>query len=159
MKYCFKSGLYLQGILHDLSKFTPVEFFSSVKYFNGKKSPTECERDNLGYSLAWLNHKGRNKHHWEYWIDHELKFDSSRMPEKYVYEMVCDQIGAGQVYMGKEWKQSSPLEYHLSCKNRRGLHPETLELFEMILIFIKDNGVDDICFLMKNKIFKYSKGV
>lgn len=69
MKECFKVGLYKQGLLHDLSKYTPEEFRTGVLYFQGNRSPNAAEKEKMGYSGAWLHHKGRNKHHYEYWID------------------------------------------------------------------------------------------
>ena len=72
MKGCFRLGLYKQGLLHDLSKYCPVEFFVGCKYYQGNMSPNNIERREKGYSLAWLHHKGRNKHHMEYWIDYGL---------------------------------------------------------------------------------------
>ena len=44
MVECFKVGLYRQGIVHDLSKFSITEFMPSARYFQGDKSPTEKER-------------------------------------------------------------------------------------------------------------------
>ena len=71
MHYCFKAGLYKQGLLHDLSKYSPAEFLVGVKYYAGTKSPNTVERELKVYSGAWLHHKGRNKHHFEYWIDNK----------------------------------------------------------------------------------------
>ncbi|MCD8119452.1 MAG: DUF5662 family protein [Lachnospiraceae bacterium] len=72
MKHCFAIGLYRQGLLHDLSKYSPVEFLPGAKYYQGgKRSPNNAEREDRGYSQAWLHHKGRNKHHMEYWIDYQ----------------------------------------------------------------------------------------
>ena len=69
--FCFKCGLYRQGLTHDLSKLSPAEFIPGVRYFSGKRSPNEQERTEKGYSAAWLHHKGRNRHHWEYWTDYK----------------------------------------------------------------------------------------
>ena len=69
MKLCFKMGIYKQGLLHDLSKYSFVEFFTSAKYYVGTYSPTISERKDKGYSDIWMHHKGRNKHHFEYWED------------------------------------------------------------------------------------------
>ena len=69
-KYCFRLGLYWQGLTHDLSKYSPTEFFRSVKYYQGYRSPNDQERITNGVSLSWLHHKGRNRHHFEYWIDY-----------------------------------------------------------------------------------------
>ena len=68
-KLCFKCGLYWQGLTHDLSKYSPTEFWNGVKFYTGTKSPHLGEREKYGYSKAWLHHKGRNKHHAEYWQD------------------------------------------------------------------------------------------
>ena len=57
---CFKIGLYRQGLLHDLSKYSPTEFLVGCKYYQGTMSPNNAERKEKGYSLAWLHHKGRN---------------------------------------------------------------------------------------------------
>ena len=72
MELCFKLGMYKQGILHDLSKYHPVEFLVGARYYQGTRSPNAAEREQKGYSTAWLRHKGRNKHHLEYWIDYSL---------------------------------------------------------------------------------------
>ena len=69
-QYCFRLGLYWQGLTHDLSKFSPVEFWAGVKYFQGDRSPNDAQRRDKGYSASWMHHKGRNRHHFEYWIDY-----------------------------------------------------------------------------------------
>lgn len=69
-KYCFRLGLYWQGLTHDLSKYSPTEFWRSAKYYQGYRSPNDQERLVNGVSLSWLHHKGRNRHHFEYWIDY-----------------------------------------------------------------------------------------
>ena len=65
-KGCFAVGLYRQGLLHDMSKYSPTEFRVGAKYFQGTRSPNNAEREDIGYSSAWLHHKGRNnltQHH------------------------------------------------------------------------------------------------
>ena len=69
-KYCFRLGLYWQGLTHDLSKYSPVEFWAGVKYFQGTRSPNDAQRREQGYSASWMHHKGRNRHHFEYWTDY-----------------------------------------------------------------------------------------
>ena len=102
MKYCFKVGLYKQGLLHDLSKYSPEEFWTGVYYYQGNRSPNAAEREVHGFSKAWLHHKGRNKHHFEYWIDFSIKKDDGlvghKMPLNYVIEMVMDRIAASRIY-------------------------------------------------------------
>ena len=100
-KYCFRLGLYWQGLTHDLSKYSPVEFWAGVKYFQGDHSPNDAQRRAYGYSAAWLHHKGRNRHHFEYWTDYGLKGEGVvgvEMPKKYVAEMFCDRLAASKVY-------------------------------------------------------------
>ena len=87
---CFRAGIPMRGLLHDLSKYMPSEFIAGAKYYKGNKSPNEGEREVFGYSTAWLHHKGRNKHHFEYWTDYnpiERKVMPVKMPRKYVAEM------------------------------------------------------------------------
>ena len=67
LRYAY--GPCKQGILHDLSKYSPTELKTGAKYWVGTRSPNSIERETIGYSSAWLHHKGRNKHHWEYWVD------------------------------------------------------------------------------------------
>ncbi len=116
MKGCFKVGLYKQGLLHDLSKYSPSEFWVGAKYFQGNQSPNNAERDALGYSSAWLHHKGCNKHHYEYWIDYNTQAGGMApvpMPTRYVVEMLVDRIAASKIYEGKNYTDASPLKYYL----------------------------------------------
>jgi hypothetical protein len=110
---CFKLGLYYQGIVHDLSKFSPTEFISSAIYFQGDKTPIEVEKAEKGYSLAWLNHKSKNKHHWDYWIDFKegKSVITIPIPDKYIKEMFCDFIGASKAYNKDKFNSSLPYEY------------------------------------------------
>ena len=102
--YCFKAGLYWQGLTHDLSKYSPVEFFESVKYYQGNRSPIDACKEDKGYSMAWMHHRGRNKHHREYWTDYYDKgCYAICMPKKYAMEMLCDFLAAGRAYMGKDF--------------------------------------------------------
>ena len=81
--------------MHDLSKFSPTEFFESVRYYNGKRSPLHLCREDKGYSKAWMHHKGRNKHHFEYWEDmSKNERFGVLLPYKYIVEAVCDKIAA-----------------------------------------------------------------
>ena len=102
---CFKVGLYFQGLTHDLSKYSPSEFLVGLKYYQGYRSPNNAEREEKGYSAAWLHHKGRNKHHYEYWIDYSSRIKGMvpvRMPNRYLVGMYMDRIAASKIYKGKE---------------------------------------------------------
>ena len=143
-KLCFRCGLYKQGLLHDLSKYTPVEFCAGVKYFQGNRSPIDYEKEVKGYSLGWLHHKGRNKHHFEYWIDVSLNKEEglvgNKMPVNYVAEMLCDRIAACEVYRGKNYTSAAPMEYYEFTKKYITIHPETRALLEKLLTILKDGG-------------------
>jgi len=141
-KNCFKVGLYWQGLTHDLSKFSPSEFIPGVKYYQGTRSPQARERELFGYSPAWLHHKGRNKHHFEYWTDAKpgggtIHID---MPPKYFAEMVCDRVAASKVYKGKSYTNRSALEYYLERKANTDMNPVTKERLEYYLNLLADSG-------------------
>ena len=107
---CTKCGLFWRGLVHDLSKFNPTEFFEGMKYYTGKYSPiAEC-RSQTGYSKAWLHHKGRNKHHIEYWYDQQNKTQMN-IPYKYAVEHICDNIAAAKCYNGKAYTPQVVLNY------------------------------------------------
>ena len=142
---CWACGIGWQGIVHDLSKFSHTEFSPSAKYFQGNRSPIEAEKENCGYSFAWLHHKGCNPHHWEYWIDFASDggIIADRIPKKYVIEMLCDWIGAGKVYAKGKWSQNDPLDYYNKVRTGRYFHPETEQVIVRFLELIRDNGLDE----------------
>ena len=132
-RLCCRAGIPLQGLLHDLSKFTPSEFFESVKYYNGQRSPLAVSREINGYSKAWLHHKGRNKHHWEYWIDgYHTGGYGCLMPYKYACEMICDMIAASKVYKGRDFTLRTPLAYFEHQNYGRFVHPQIQRFMEEI---------------------------
>ena len=116
LKECFRVGLYKQGLLHDMSKYSWTEFRVGCRYYQGTRSPNNAEREEKGYSSAWLHHKGRNKHHYEYWIDYSIDKEhpglvGMKIPKKYMAEMFVDRVSAGKIYNGDKFDQKSPLEY------------------------------------------------
>ena len=140
-KLCFKCGLVWQGLTHDLSKFSPVEFWRGVKYFQGNRSPQVKERELFGYSSAWLHHKGRNKHHYEYWTDFaDGKKVYVEMPAKYFAEMVCDRIAAGKIYKKKAYTDASPLAYLENQTDVSKKKKKTAENLRYFLTLLKDKG-------------------
>lgn len=141
LRNCFKVGLYRQGLTHDLSKYSPSEFWPGAKYFQGDRSPQVKERELFGYSAAWLHHKGRNKHHFEYWTD----FSDGRkvyveMPPKYFAEMVCDRIAASKIYLKDRYTDAYPLEYFRTRTDVGGMNPETAKRLEYFLIVLSERG-------------------
>ena len=114
MVECFKRELFWQGIVHDLSKYSFTEFKESAKYFQGTGTPVSKIKAELGYSKAWLHHKGRNKHHWEYWTDfYDGEIKPIKIPVKYIEEMACDMIGASKAYLKTKYDKKEPLNYFL----------------------------------------------
>ena len=143
MLHCFKAGIPLRGMLHDLSKYSPTEFFAGVKYFQGTRSPNEMERELFGYSAAWLHHKGRNRHHFEYWNDVSpvtKRYEPVKMPIKFFKEMFCDRVAASKIYQGKNYTDAHPFNYFDRGNARLYLHPETAALLEKCLIMLRDKG-------------------
>ncbi len=144
-EHCFKAGLYWQGLTHDLSKYSPEELIVSCRMFQGTRSPNEAERELKGYSTAWMHHKGRNKHHFEYWTDYNTvtrKMEAVKMPLIYVCEMFCDRVAASKVYMGENYSDGAPLEYFYRGEATRMIHPDTSKLLEMLLTMLADEGED-----------------
>ena len=147
MQGCFKVGLYKQGLLHDLSKYTPTEFLVGAKYYQGDRSPNNAEREVIGYSSSWLHHKGRNKHHYEYWIDYSTKgfpggMAPAPMPNKYIVEMLMDRIAACKVYHGEDYTTKAPLAYYELGKDMAPLHKVTRRKLEFLLHMLADKGED-----------------
>ena len=147
-RYCFRLGLYRQGLLHDLSKYSHSEFLPGARYHQGDRSPNDAERIETGVSQAWLHHKGRNRHHFEYWVDYvrmpdgRIDFKGHKMPIRYVAEMFCDRIAACSVYMVEKYTDASPWEYFQRGKNDIPIHPETAAELEKMLLTLKDEGED-----------------
>ncbi len=156
-KYCFRLGLYRQGLMHDLSKYSPMEFIAGVKYYTGKKSPNAGERDKYGYSPAWIHHKGRNRHHFEYWTDYsgpDKEMVGVPMPTKYFCEMLCDRVAASRIYNGDSYTDAMPLEYFYRSKEYRLMHPTTYDKLEKLLKMLKDEGEDKTFEYVKKEILK-----
>lgn len=145
-QYCWKVGLYKQGICHDLSKFSPVEFIESVKYYQGDRSPIDACKEENGYSNAWLHHKGRNPHHYEYWQDNFDKGgEALKMPFKYAAEMLCDYLGAGKAYMGKDFDYVKEYKWWIKKnQNPIAMHNDTWCFIDIVLEALsRRNGDED----------------
>jgi len=151
---CFQVGLYWQGLTHDLSKFSPTEFMSGVRYYQGgKQSPNNGERVVKGYSDAWIHHKGRNRHHYEYWSDYSIQavrekrypVQPVQMPRRYVAEMLMDRIAASKTYLKDEYTDAEPLKYYQNGKAGQLMHPQTAKELERMLKILKKHGEKE-CF-------------
>lgn len=136
---CAKCGILWRGIVHDLSKFSPQEFFESVRYYQGNRSPIGVCRRETGMSLAWLHHKGRNKHHIEYWLDPDCEV-TPMMPYKYAVECVCDKIAATKTYNGKNYTQDKPLWHWEKYGNKVNGNPKTMEFITKVFTDLAEQG-------------------
>ena len=154
---CFRVGLYWQGITHDLSKYAPTEFLNGAKYYQGTRSPNAAERDEKGYSEAWMHHKGRNRHHYEYWTDmnrETRKYESVVMPRKYLVEMVMDRIAACRTYQGKAYTDASAFVYFEKSRDRHLMHPQTERELHFLLSMLRDKGQEATFAYIKNSVLK-----
>ncbi len=157
MKLCFETGLYRQGLLHDLSKYSVTEFTKGCRYYQGDRSPNNYEREVTGVTLSWLHHKGRNRHHFEYWLDYDLEHwgqvTGMVMPRRYVAEMFCDRIAACMVYEKQNYTDASPVRFFYRGKGSSLMHADTrLEigyLLTMLCVKGKDASIAYIkkCYL------------
>ena len=146
ISHCFRAGIGWQGLFHDLSKYTPTEFFEGRRHYLGTRSPNERARELYGYSLAWMHHKGRNKHHYEYWTDVDLKskqYVPIEMPLRYVTEMFCDRVAASKIYQGDKYTDRSALDYFLRGNAKNIMHPNTADLLESWLYMLADKGEEE----------------
>ena len=159
IRNCRRAGILWQGLRHDLSKYSPTEFIPGVKYYVGTRSPNELERAEKGYSAAWLHHKGRNRHHFEYWSDYnpvERRVGPVKMPLRYLIEMVCDRMAASRIYLGDKYTDASALEYFVHGKSHRVIHPETSDLCERLLTMLANEG-EEKTFAYMRRLLKENK--
>lgn len=158
MRYCFRVGLYRQGLLHDLSKYGPTEFLVGARYYQGDRSPNEQERLETGRSTAWLHHKGRNRHHLEYWIDYDpargMQMGGMEMPVNYVVEMFCDRVAACRIYQKEKYTDASPWLYYARSKDHYLIHPNTAALLEELLLMLRDEGEEHTIDYIRRQVLK-----
>lgn len=143
MRHCFAVGLYRQGLTHDLSKYSWTEFRVGAKYYSGTHSPNVEEREALGYSAAWLHHKGRNRHHFEYWVDYRpgtRVYVALEMPPRYLAEMCMDRIAACKIYNGRSYTDADPYAYLLRARDTSAMHPRTREQLAFLLSLLAQQG-------------------
>lgn len=163
MGYCFRVGLIRQGLMHDMSKYSPTEFLVGAKYYSGTRSPNAAEREQLGYSTAWMHHKGRNRHHLEYWTDYGVKtmdMVGQPMPTKYMVELCLDRIAACRVYHGKDYTDRDALDYLEKSRDSTLMHPQTRAQVVEILTMLAEKGEKETLrhirrVVLKNKVKLY----
>lgn len=141
--YACKLGIPFRGFMHDWSKFSPIEFFESVKYYQGTSSPIPACKKAKGYSLAWQHHKGRNPHHYEYWIDNiDNGGTPIKIPYKYVLEMIADYLAAGKTYQGKSFTFKGEYEWWKSQRQLRNMHENTKMFLDIVFKYLALYGFD-----------------
>jgi hypothetical protein len=119
---CFKYGLFIEGILHNISQFLPDEFLPYMNYFYGTGEPTNKKKE--AFDIAWLKSQERNPHHWQHWILVEPggNWKAIGIPRKYIQEMVCDWVGAGKAIHGKddvvEWHEANKSGIVMECHSK-----------------------------------------
>lgn len=162
MKGCFQIGLIKQGLFHDLSKYSPTEFAVGCKYYQGTMSPNNAERKERGYSSAWLHHKGRNKHHTEYWIDYgmtnkegEKGLCGMKMPVNYVAEMYVDRVAASKTYQKEKYRDDSALKYYENGRAYHVVHEDTAALLELLLLMLAVKGEKETNLFIKQQLLKH----
>lgn len=142
-KLCCKIGEPWRGLLHDLSKYSPTEFWESCKYYAGNYSPITDAKKDKGFSEAWLHHKGRNKHHVEYWVDRYAPEVTPVMPYPYAAEMICDKLAAGIIYEGKKWTKEFQLSYWMQKeKDKLEMNPKIRDFITAVFIEVAEQGID-----------------
>lgn len=157
--YVFKAmcdcGRPIQGLFHDISKLSPQEFITSVKYYQGFRSPIEAEKEEKGYSDVWFHHRSHNKHHSQYWVDMTWGvINPCKMPYKYIVESVCDTIGAGKSYMGKDWSIKEPFKWWLKRDCYSIFHPHTRIILFRIYRDIYFEGWSKVSKRLRNNYYK-----
>lgn len=155
-RYCRRCGLFWQGLTHDLSKYSPTELLAGARYYQGSCSPNDAERRDTGISRAWLHHKGRNRHHYEYWIDYKVgekepQYTPVPMPNRFIIEMFCDRVAAAQVYHPQDFRNDMPLEYYDRCATDNLMHPDTATKLRALLELYKEKGEESFDLIRQKK--------
>lgn len=158
--HCFRVGIGFQGLFHDLSKYSPIEFISGAKHYTGKYSPHVNERKLYGHSLAWMHHKGRNRHHYEYWTDVDINtnmYAPVEMPTNYLAEMFCDRVAASKIYQGKNYTDASAYDYFMKGNAKDTMHKNTSKKLCEWLTLLKDEGEEVAFSEIKSCVKEYKK--
>lgn len=133
--YCKKCGIPIRGLLHDMSKLSPIEFINNIKYVEPGKSPITVAKERDGYSKAWMHHKSHNPHHHVYWMD---RFDEgcyvTRMPYKYMVECLCDHLGANKAYNPKsKTPYTDEINWWKKERQTTVMHPDNIKFLDEVL--------------------------
>jgi hypothetical protein len=136
--YSCKLGIPVRGLLHDLSKFRPDEFFPYANNWfdrKGKIKKLNYDDKSTAFGIAWGKHQRRNEHHWQYWvIEGKSPCGKARrslanpMPEPVAKEMLADWCGAARAK-----KQPNVRKWYQEHKDEMTLHLRTRRYIEFLL--------------------------
>lgn len=141
MLECFKKGIYLRGLLHDIDKYLPYQFIPYANYHFNSDGSRINRRDSTGHYDAFESgdtefemsiylHWRRSKHHWESWVipHNDSKYKVFPMDMTTIKEMICDWKGAGKA-------NGTPdiIKWYKANKEKLILHPDTREIVENLL--------------------------
>ena len=104
-----------------------------------------------------MHHKGRNRHHYEYWTDmnrETKRYEPIPMPRKYLAEMVMDRRAACMTYQGKGYHPGSELDYLEKSREQTLMHPETLRQLKYILTMLKEKGEEETFRYLRESVLK-----
>lgn len=137
-----------------------LNFWWAASSIREQEALTMQNREVKGYSAAWLHHKGRNRHHYEYWLDYSTDPNEGiigmKMPVRYVVEMFIDRVAASKNYMKEKYTDQAPLEYYEKGAARLGkmIHPETAELLHQLLKMLAEEGEEKTCSYIRKYVLK-----
>ncbi len=151
-----------KGCLHDLSKYSWTEFRVGCRYYQGDRSPNNAEREATGMSTSWMHHYGRNKHHFEHWVDYGVNCKTViagvPMPRKYIAEMVMDRISASRTYSPETYTDQAPLKYFMAGKEKLWfVHEKTNQDLERLLRMLAREGEEKTLRYIKHVYLKEEK--
>ena len=144
-------------VMRYLAMPAPPVFLAGVRFFRGPRTPNPAARAPNGYSLAWMHHKGRNRHHFEYWTDLSpvtRTYEPVDMPVRYLCEMVADRIAACKTYQGAAYTDASALQYLDRAQESRLVHPNTMKRLRFLLTMLAEQGEPATFRFMRQTVLK-----
>lgn len=104
-----------------------------------------------------MHHKGRNRHHYEYWTDMSRatgRYESVPMPRRYLAEMVADRVAACKVYEGERYTPGSALAYLNGSREKNLMNPQTLKELDYLLTMLQDRGEQETYRYIRLQVLK-----
>lgn len=146
---CCKLGIPWQGMIHDLSKFSPAEWTAYVHKFFGGPWPKALEihgdrrnsiswfQENVdsAFDRAWQHHQDHNPHHWEHWsitggviVDGNSIHEGIQIPHNYILEMFADWTA-----MSKAKGEPNCRKWYQQNRSSIVLHPASRQTLETMI--------------------------